>query len=157
MPDTLSLLTGLKGCTMKMAKETIEQMFAPGNETKRRKDIENQCQCYPNQVHRVNGWFVLVCLKSRNGAEYPIGERGYKRALFSLEQGFVVNAYVVLADRDEDGNPVYVNHQTIGNVGKLLNGASPVKLRKEFGPCWFVSREFEPNLNMNGPRDTYEM
>jgi hypothetical protein len=64
---------------------------------------------------------------------------------------------VVLADRDEDGNPVYVNHQTIGNVGKLLNGASPVKLRKEFGPCWFVSREFEPNLNMNGPRDTYEM
>lgn len=126
---------------MQKATYKIEEMFLNGN-GKRRKDIERECSCYPNRIYRVNGWFVLVALQSTSGIDYAIGVRGRVRAKRSKDQGLVDNAYVVLADRDENDEPIYKNHQTLGNVDRILAGYEPSNFRKEFGPCHFAKGDF---------------
>jgi hypothetical protein len=133
----------------------IENMFLNGT-AHRRRDIERECACAPNQIWRVGNWFCLVCNQSQNGPDFPVGERGLKRARKSLDARYVENAYIVFANNyDKEQPPVFIAHDTLGNVERTVRNVEPKLFRDDFGPCWFFNKDFQ--LVMFQGRDDYQM
>jgi hypothetical protein len=148
------VLPPLKTGGLEMRKAQLEDMFKNGTAI-RRKDVEQECLCYPNQIYRVDDWAVLVVFRSMSGPDFPLSERGLMRIRESYNNRKVVNAYVVLAERGEEKQPVYIANETLGNVIKKIGHAEALELRQEFGPCWFINKDFELVKRMQ--HDDYEM
>jgi hypothetical protein len=134
-----------------MSKQAnLAEMFLNGN-SKRRKDVEKECNCYPNQIYQVyskneNGkdWFVVVAFRSKNGSDFPVSERALQRAEQSLGAGKVSNSYVVVADRPATNEkPHFIHRDTLLNMKTKMRNVPPQQYVDELGPCWFINENME--------------
>jgi hypothetical protein len=114
-------------------------------DVRHRRDLTDECGCYPNQIWRVDDNAVLVVFQSERGSDWALSKRGLERVHLSKESGRVARAYIVHAKRfaDRKEAPIFVAQQTVEHVLSAVNGFKPRQSAYyDDRPYWFLDEHF---------------